>query len=133
MANFKNDLGSIELDSNAAIEVLSYSWDGADVSVIEDTVKGDTVRTFKSGRVDLGTVTMTCQFDYGDTTGQKLALDDVIAATGTTLNIDLISDTSKEVQLTGFATGVSIDNAEGDGIQQATFVFKVLTATTSWA
>jgi hypothetical protein len=132
MANFANDLGSIEVGSQAVGEVLAYSWDGADVGVIEDTIKGETVRTFKSGRVDLGTFTITAQFDYGDTNGQKVLLDDVIAGTGTSLTVDLISDTGKEINLTGFATGVSVENAEGEGIQQATYVGKVTAASVAW-
>lgn len=133
MANYTRDQGSIEVGSNAVGEVLSYRWTGASVGEIEDTVKGDTVRTYKSGRVDLGVATIACQFDYGDTNGQKVLLDDVIAGTGTTLTIDLISASGKEMQLTGFATGVEVDNPEGDGTQLATYTAKILTATTSWA
>jgi hypothetical protein len=129
MTNYANDLGSIELGGVTVGEVLSYAFEGADDGVIESTIKGETVKTEQGGRVNLGTVTIVAQFDYGDSTGQAVLLDDVITGAGTTLTANLIADTGEEIQVTGFATSVGEISDEGEGIQRATYTMQILSVT----
>lgn len=126
MTNYKNDLGSVEVAGATIGEVLAYSLDEVDDAIIADTTKGNTVTTEKVGRIDPGSVSVTVQFDYDDT-AQATLIDDVLAGTGTTLNVTLVTDEGEEITCTGFAMSVDEVNGDGDGIQQATLGIKLQT------
>ena len=126
MANFKGDEGSVTYatSTDTMIEVLSWSWTGANVGVIEDSVKGDANRTYKGGRADGGSVQVRVQLDYDDSV-QKAWIDSVIAGTGAEVPVELIVATSKQFNLNIIPTGFDLDNAEGESIVSGTLSGKV--------
>ena len=126
MANFAGDLGSVTYatSTDTAIEVLSWSWTGANVGTIEDSAKGDANRTYKGGRADGGAVQVRVQLDYGDSV-QAAWIDSVVAGTGSEVPIELVVDTSKQFNLNIIPTGFDLDNPEGEGIVSGTLSGKV--------
>ena len=121
MANFKGDEGSVTYatSTDTMIEVLSWSLTGANVGVIENTVKGASVRTYKGGRADGGSVQVRCQLDYDDSV-QKAWIDFVIAGTGAEVAVELVIATSKQFNVNIIPTGFDLDNAEGESIVSGT-------------
>ena len=135
MANYKGDEGSLTYatSTDTMIEVLSWSLTGANVGVIEDSVKGDTNRTYKGGRADGGSITARCQLDYDDSV-QAAWIDSVIAGTGSEVAVELLVATSKQFNVNIIPTGMDLDNPEGESIVQGTLSGKVTGAiVVSWA
>lgn len=134
MANFTGDEGSINYAGNAVAEVLSFSLTGASVGVIEDSIKGDANRTYRGGRGEGGSVTARVQFDYGDTNGQKAWADSVVAGTGSSVTMRLLTATGKYIEVSAIPTGMDVESPEGESIAQATFTAKVTgLSTVTWA
>ncbi len=135
MANFNGDEGSVTYatSTDTAIEVLSWSWTGANVGTIEDSAKGDTNRTYKGGRADGGSVQVRCQLDYDDSV-QAAWIDSVVAGTGAEVAVELLVATSKQFNLNIIPTGFDLDNPEGEGIVGGTLSGKVTgLPVVSWA
>lgn len=126
MANYAGDLGSVTYatSTDTAIEVLSWSWTGANVGTIEDSAKGDANRTYKGGRADGGSVQVRCQLDYDDSV-QKAWIDSVIAGTGSEVAVELVVDASKQFNVNIIPTGFDLDSPEGEGITSGTLSGKV--------
>ena len=135
MANYKGDEGFISYatSTDRCVEVLSWSWTGANVGVIEDSVKGDANRTYKGGRADGGSVQVRCQLDYDDTV-QAAWIDSVIAGTGSSVPMELIIATGKQFNLDVIPTGADMESPEGESIVQGTLSGKVTgLPVASWA
>lgn len=126
MANYTGDQGSVTYatSTDIMIEVLSWSLTGANVGVIENTVKGASNRTYKGGRADGGSITARCQLDYDDS-AQAAWIDSVIAGTGSEVAVELLVDTSKQFNVNIIPTGFDLDNPEGEGIVGGTLSGKV--------
>jgi hypothetical protein len=126
MANYAGDLGSVTYatSTDTAIEVLSWSWSGANVGTIEDTAKGDANRTYKGGRADGGSVSVRCQLDYGDSV-QAAWISSVIAGTGSAVAVELVVGSSKQFNVNVIPTGIELESPEGEGITSATLSGKV--------
>lgn len=126
MSNYKGDEGfvSYATSTDRCMEVLSWSWTGANVGVIEDTVKGDSNRTYKGGRADGGSVQLRVQLDYDDTV-QAAWIDSVIAGTGAAVPVELIVATGKEFEVNMIPTGVDVESPDGEGITTATLSGKI--------
>ncbi len=135
MANYKGDEGfvSYATSTDRCIEVLSWSWTGANVGVIEDSVKGDANRSYKGGRADGGSVQVRCQLDYDDSV-QAAWIDSIIAGTGASVPIEVIVATGKQFNIDVIPTGFDMESSEGESIAQGTLSGKVTgLPVSSWA
>ena len=132
MANYRGQDGTLTYATINIAELLSWSLDGVEVEMIDDTVKGDTVRTFKGGLGNGGTLTCRCYLDYA--TGQQDLIDDIIAATATSLAFVALADTSKTFTGSAIPQRFSINSPEGSALVDVTFVCKVTGAVAmAWA
>jgi len=132
MANQRGQDGSVTIATVAFAELLSWSLDGVSLEMIDDTVKGDTHRTFLGGIGDGGTITLTGYLDY--VTGQQDVIDLINAGTGAAVAFVLLAATGKT--FTGFAVpqSYSTDSPEGSALCKVTYVAKVSGAVgVSWA
>ncbi len=80
MANQRGQDGSVTIGAIALDELRTWSLDGVALEIIDDTVKGDTHRTFKGGIGDGGSISLSCWLDY--TTAQQDVIDLINAGTG---------------------------------------------------
>ena len=120
-------IGAIALD-----ELRSWSLDGVAIETIDDTVKGDTHRTFKGGIGDGGTTSFSCWIDY--TTAQQDVIDLINAGTGAAVAFVLLVEAGKT--FTGNAVPVSyaISSPEGSALSEITITMKVSGAVgVTWA
>jgi hypothetical protein len=69
MATYKGNDGTVTVGGNVVAEIVSFSIN-ENADRIEDTVLGDTNRTYKAGLASVGG-TITCRFDHTDSTGQE--------------------------------------------------------------
>lgn len=119
MATHKGQEGTVKIGANAIAEVRSYSIEET-ADTVEDTVMGDTARTFLpsltswSGSVDVF-------WDETDTTGQGAA--DV--GSSITLNLYPEGSTTGDVYYTGTAivTGKTVTGSF-DGMIEASISFQ---------
>ena len=89
MANQRGQDGSITIAGVAVDELRSWSLDGVTLEIIDDTVKGDTHRTFKGGIGDGGTMTISCWLEY--TSAQQDIIDLINAGTGDAIAFVLLA------------------------------------------
>ena len=79
-------------------------------------------------------MTARVQFDYGDTLGQKVWADSVVAGTGTAVTMQLITSSGKLIQVSAIPIGLDVESPEGESIAQATFTAKVTgLSSVTWA
>jgi len=77
MSTFRGMDGSVRLGANVIGEINNWSMT-TDLELLEDTVMGDTFRSFKGGLASWqGSV--AGHLDYGDTLGQKVLIDKVLS------------------------------------------------------
>lgn len=124
MATFRGQDGSFSLATNVVGEVRSWQVNG-ELAALEDTVLGDKHRTFKGG-LGGGSGSCTCYFDYGDTNGQKVLVDEIAAATPDGAQADIRFRLSATKYLSGAAviTGFTI-NTELENVIEVTFNFVI--------
>jgi len=91
-----------------------------DDELIEDTVKGDSLRTFVPDLAG-GRATITAHLDYGDT-AQASLVDAINSGAPPLIACKLrIAGTTKEFLVNGFATGYSTGSPEGGARDRITF------------
>ena len=115
MATFKGNDGVVLIGTDVMAEVISFSVDET-ADTIEDTVMGDTSKTYKASFTDF-TATVETYFDDTDTAQQAVTAGDTV-----TLNLQMEGNTSSDHKLTGSAivTSRSI-GVTSDGINTATY------------
>jgi hypothetical protein len=115
MATFKGNDGVVLIGTDAMAEVISFSVDET-ADTIEDTVMGDTAKSYKASFTDF-TATVETYFDDTDTAQQAVTAGDSV-----TLNLQMEGNTSGDHKLTGTAlvTSRSI-GVTSDGINTATY------------
>lgn len=118
MATFKGNDGVVLIGTDAMAEVISFSVDET-ADTIEDTVMGDTAKSYKASFTDF-TGTVETYFDDTDT-----AQNNCTAGSSITLNLQMEGNTSGDHKLTGSAivTSRSI-GVTSDGIVTATYSFQ---------
>jgi len=110
----------------------SWSLDGVSLEMIDDTVKGDTHRTFKGGLGDGGTLTFTTWVDYA--TAQQDIIDLINAGTGTAVAFVVLVDTGKTLTGTAVPQSYSIESPEGSSVSTLSMTCKVSGAVgVTWA
>jgi hypothetical protein len=113
-------------------EVRSWTLNGAEIDQIEDTVKGDSSKTYKGGLVETGTATVVVWLDY--VTGQQDFIDLVNSGDDTASTLELVVDTNKKFTGSAFCQSYSASSSEGSSIVEATLNFKFSGAiSVSWA
>eukprot|EP00919_Chromeraceae_sp_WS-2016_P021288 GHVR01050333.1.p1 GENE.GHVR01050333.1~~GHVR01050333.1.p1 ORF type:complete len:129 (-),score=20.79 GHVR01050333.1:752-1138(-) len=115
MATFKGNDGVVLIGTDVMAEVISFSVDET-ADTIEDTVMGDTAKTYKASFTDF-TATVETYFDDTDAAQQAVTAGDSV-----TLKLQMEGNTSGDHQLTGTAlvTSRSI-GVTSDGINTATY------------
>ena len=133
MATFRGQDSTITYDSETIGEVTSINMSGIETDLIEDTVKGDTFKSYKGGLVDGGEISVACRLDYANT-GQAAIVDDVIAAAGTAKAVVVTIGAGKTFTQSAVALGYTVDSPEGSSIVGVTYRMKITTAVTvAWA
>lgn len=129
-AGFGNN-ATVTFSSNSVGEIRAWSIDELSLEFIEDTVKGDTSKTFKAGMPPLWRGTATAYLDYDDT--KQAELIDKIATgspdgTIATLifNVESSATAGDLKQFYGAAQleGFSSASPEGSSIAEITFNFR---------
>ncbi len=123
MANQRGQDGSATFGAVAIDELRSWSLDGVALEVIDDTVKGDTHRTFKGGIGDGGTITFTCWLDYA--TAVQDIIDLINAGTGAAVAFVLLAATGKTFTGSAVPQSYSMESPEGSALTSVTLVLKV--------
>jgi hypothetical protein len=115
MATFKGNDGVVLIGTDVMAEVISFSVDET-ADTIEDTVMGDTSKTYKASFTDF-TATVEAYFDDTDTAQQAVTAGDSV-----TLKLQMEGNTSGDHLLVGSAivTSRSI-GVTSDGINTATY------------
>ena len=132
MATYRGQDGSVTWGSSSISECRSWAINSPTLDTIEDTVKGDTAKTYKTGLLDPGTATVECYLDY--TTGQQDVIDDINAGTGTEASLVLTVDTGKTFTVDAIPLSYSVSSPEGASIVPATFEFRLSgTIVVAWA
>lgn len=132
MATYRGQDGSVTFGSSSVAECRSWTINSATLDQIEDTVKGDTAKTFKTGLLDPGTATIECYLDY--TTGQQDIIDDINAGTGAEASLVLTVDTGKTFTVDAIPLSYSVSSPEGASIVPVTFEMKLSgTIVVAWA
>jgi hypothetical protein len=133
MATERGQDGSIKWNSSTVAECRSWVLNSPALDTIEDTVKGDTSKTFKTGLLDPGTATVVVYLDYA-ATGQGAIIDDIVAGTGTEATLLLIVNTGKEFSVNAIPTSFSAASPEGSSIVESTIEFRLSgDITVNWA
>lgn len=118
MATFKGNDGVVLIGTDAMAEILSFSVDET-VDTIEDTVMGDTAKSYKASYKDF-TATVETYFDDTDTAQTACTV-------GSTVSVSFLMEgnTSGDHKLSGSAivTGVST-GVSNDGINTATYTLQ---------
>lgn len=78
MATIRGNDGNVSVATNTIVKVVSFELD-VERQLLEDTGMGDAARTFKGGFTQWSG-RITARFDPADTTGQKVMIDDILAA-----------------------------------------------------
>ena len=129
MANKKGSTGVIKVGLNVIAEILSFSVEQSG-ETIEDTIIGETAKTFQSGMTSWNG-SAEAHWDTTDTTAQGAMTIGAEVA----LNMFPGGDGSGDTQLAGNAiiTGVSLGGMDNSGMVKASFSFQgtgVLTEST---
>ncbi len=132
MANQRGQDGSATVGAVAIDELRSWSMDGVALEIIDDTVKGDTHRTFKGGIGDGGSMSLSCWLDY--TTAQQDIIDLINAGTGDAVAFVLLAATGKTFTGNAVPQSYSISSPEGSALTEITLNLKVTGAVgVSWS
>ena len=132
MANQRGQDGSVTLATVSVDELRSWSLDGVTLEIIDDTVKGDTHRTFKGGIGDGGTMTISCWLEY--TSAQQDIIDLINAGTGDAIAFVLLAATGKTFTGNAVPQTYSISSPEGSALSEITLNLKVSGAIgVSWS
>lgn len=133
MATYRGQDGSVTWNSSTILECRSWVINSAQLDTIEDTVKGDTSKTFKTGLLDPGTASVSVYLDYAGT-GQGAIIDDIVAGTGTSASLVLVVDTGKNFTVNGIPVSFNASSPEGSSIVETTFEFRLSGAiAVNWA
>ena len=119
MANHTGSEGTVKIAANVIAEIRNWSIDESG-DTIEDTIMGESARTFKAG-LTTWTGSLDCWWDETDTTGQgALTIGASVA-----LNVYPEGDTTANIFYAGTAlvTGIA-RNAALDGMVEASFSFQ---------
>jgi hypothetical protein len=132
MATYRGQDGSATYSAISIDELRSWELTGSEIELIDDTVKGDTTRTYKGGLVEPGTATLTGYLDY--VTGQQDVIDFINAGTATAASLVLTVDTGKTFTANAICQSYSVNSPEGSSVVEVTFNFKLSGAITpAWA
>lgn len=121
MANYKGSEGFVKIGANTVAEIRDWSLTMS-ADTIEDTVMGETVRTFKSS-LTTATGSVTAYYDDTDSNGQAL----MDAGDTPTLLLYFDSDSYYSVPAIITERGVS---SSFDGMVETTFSFQASAAVT---
>jgi hypothetical protein len=127
-AGFANN-ATVTFTSNSIGELTAWSIDSVEQELIEDTVKGDTFKTYKGGYVNW-TGSATARLDYGDT--KQAELVDMIATgspDGTIATLVFLVEegavgAQKMLYGAAFLTNFTVNSPEGSSIVEASFNFQ---------
>ena len=119
MANHKGSEGTVKVGSVAIAEIRSWSLEQT-IDTLEDTIMGDTARTFQTG-IPAFSGSIDCFWDETDTTGQGA----LTIGASVTLNLYPEGATTGDKYFTGTAlvTGIT-RRAAFDGMVEAAFSFQ---------
>lgn len=126
-AGFGNNV-TVTFNSNSIGELTRWSIDSVEQELIEDTVKGDTTKTYKGGYVNWNG-SAAARLDYGDT--KQAELIDMLASgspDGTIATLmfvveDVTLGDLKHLYGSAYLTSFSITSPEGSSIVEVTFAF----------
>jgi len=131
MATFRGMDGSLQFNAQAVGEVKSWNIDTS-MEVADTTKMGDTWKA-SVGLQGSFRGTAQCNLDYGDTNGQKVIIDRLLAATAAGLVGQFRASATKYISCNIIITGMTI-NAVLNDVIQVTFTFTGNGAPTiSWA
>lgn len=130
MSNHHGTEGVVKIGANTIAEINDYELNTA-ASFAEDTVLGDTAKTFNSTAITEWSGSFNAFWDETDTNGQMACT----AGASVTLNLYPEGATAADTYYTGTAliTGFSVKAAKGPNLVEASFTFQgtgVLTKTT---
>ena len=134
MANYRGQDGSVTYATDPVAEMRSWALSGVTVETIDDTVKGDAVRTYKGGIADSGTLTCEIYLNYADTATAAWVAS-VLAGTGASVACEAIvtSTGPKKFTFGAIPSGLDIASPEGSALVTATLTAKITGAITpSW-
>ena len=132
MANQRGQDGSVTFGGVAFDELRTWSLDGVSLEMIDDTVKGDTHRTFKGGLGDGGTISVTGWLDYA--TAQQDVIDLINAGTGDAVAFVLLAASGKTFTGNCVPQSYGAESPEGSAADPMTFTAKVTGAVgVTWA
>jgi hypothetical protein len=132
VATYRGQDGSVTFNAVSIGEVRSWTLNGSEIELIEDTVKGDTTKTYKGGLVESGTATVVCWLDY--VTGQQDVIDYVIAGTDTAYSLVLLVESGKSFTGNALCQSYSVTSPEGSSVVEVTLNFKYTAAiSVAWA
>ena len=132
MANQRGQDGSVTIGAVAYDELRSWSLDGVSLELIDDTVKGDTHRTFKGGIGDGGTITIVTWLDYA--TAVQDVIDFINAGTGAAVAFELLAATGKKFTGNAVPGSYNAESPEGSALDPCTLTMKVSGAVAvTWA
>jgi len=119
MATFSGSSGVVRISTNAIAEIRSWSVE-ASSDTIDDSVMGDTWRTFKAG-LKSWTGSADVLFDDTNTTGQGACT--VGASVTVTFCMEGVADGSHKLTGTAIVTGRNI-SASHEGLVEASLSFQ---------
>lgn len=132
MTTYRGQDTDISYNAHDIAEVVSINLSGIDTDLIEDTIKGDSFKSYKGGLVDGGEISVSCRLDQ-DATGQSAIVTDANAGLGTSRHVIVTIDTGKTIAQDVVALGYSIDSPEGSSIVGVTYRMKIIsTVSVAW-
>jgi hypothetical protein len=132
MATFRGQDGSATYNAVSIGELRSWEMTGNEVELIDDTVKGDTSRTYKGGLVAPGSAVLNCWLDY--VTGQQDVIDFINAGTSTAQSLVLTVDSGKTFTANAICQSYSVNSPEGSSVVDLTLNFQLSgDITVAWA
>jgi hypothetical protein len=119
------------LPTNTVLEVLSINFDGATQATIDTTSLTSTMKSFKVGTVDPGSISLEVNLDGDDTNGQLVLQTAATDQTGRSFLITYGSAAAGGCTISGiaFVTSFSI-KAAIDTVLTASFTLKLSGAYT---
>ena len=117
--------------SNVVLEVLSINFDGATQAIIDTTSLTSTMKSFKVGTVDPGSISLEVNLDGDDTTGQLVLQAAASDQTGRSYLITYGAASAGGCTISGIAFVTSFSIKAGiDTVLTASFTLKLSGAYT---
>lgn len=133
MATYRGQDGSVALGATTILATTEWSFTSTIVD-LDTTVQGSGNRTWRGGEHESGGQ-FTCLLDYGDTTGQKVVVDEFLVGDGDIADLRLHFGAGKYFSGAAVMSNMSITTSRGATTPvPVTFQFRYSGAVTlAWA